>query len=455
MDNMLEVYTTAKDTQLRLSREDDIACGPGADEAESAVCVFVDPTRRHQQLLGIGGAITDASAEVFAGLADHAKQSLIEAYYDASAGIGYSLLRTTIHSSDFSSHSYTYIDEGDAALESFSVDHDQAHRIPLIRRALSTATNDIKVYASPWSAPAFMKDNGSMLQGGRLLPQYASAWAQYYAKFIEAYRKADIPIWGITLQNEPMAKQTWESMIYTAEEERDFLKAHLGPTLQAAGMEDIRIIVWDHNRDLLNHRARVILDDPDAARFVWGIGFHWYETWAGGEPMYRNVAQVHEDYPDIYLLLTEATVENFDAARYQHWPNGERYGDAMINDFNAGAVGWTDWNILLDDNGGPNHVGNYCMAPIHADTETGELIFTPSYYYIGHFSKFMRPGATRVSATTNRSQLQTTAFINLDGSLVIIVMNTRDEPIDYQLFLGDTRASGCISARAIQTLVHR
>jgi glucosylceramidase len=299
-----------------------------------------------------------------------------------------------------------------------------------------------------------MKTTNNMLKGGALLPEYADAWARYFTKFIAAYEKEGIPIWAITVQNEPMATQTWESMLYTAEEERDFLKNHLGPTMHKAGYGDKKIIVWDHNRDMMTERARVIFDDPEASKYAWGMGFHWYETWAGFEPMYRNVATVARNYPDKHLLLTEAAVEKFDPARYQYWANGERYGSAIINDLNNGAEGWTDWNILLDETGGPNHVGNLCFAPIHADTRTGELIYTPSYYYIGHFSKFIRPGAHRVSAASSRSTLLTTSFLNTDNRLATVVMNPTDKEIAYNFYVGSNSAQVSIPAHAIQTLVH-
>ncbi len=152
---------------------------------------------------------------------------------------------------------------------------------------------------------------------------------------------------------------------------------------------------------MITHRVSTILDDPKANKYVWGIGFHWYETWAGGQPMFENIEQVNAMYPDKNLIFTEGTVENFDSAKYQFWGNGERYGCSMINDFNNGVVGWTDWNLLLDETGGPNHVQNFCFSPIHGDTKTGELIYTPSYYYIGHFSKFIKQGAKRLAAAAS------------------------------------------------------
>jgi glucosylceramidase len=451
----LRVYTTAQGAtqQMRVSTVDTPRAGHALTEKENSI--FVNPQRRFQEMLGIGGAITDASAETFARLPKPAQRALLTAYYDPQKGIGYTLARTTIHSSDFSSGSYTYIKDGDAALKSFSVRHDERYRIPMLRQAIAAAGGTLTTFASPWSAPAFMKDSNNMLKGGKLLPAYAQAWATYYTRFIAAYEKAGILIWGISLQNEPMAVQTWESMVFSAEEERDFLKNHLGPTMEQAGYGDRKIIVWDHNRDMMLHRAHVIFDDPDAAKYAWGMGFHWYETWAGFAPMVENVSAVAQAYPDKPLLLTEAAVEKFDPAKLQYWPNGERYGTAIINDLNHGAVGWTDWNILLDEHGGPNHVGNYCFAPVHADTRTGEVIYTPSYWYIGHFSKFIRPGARRVSAASSRSNLATTSFLNTDGSLATVVMNASDVAIRYNLYVGAASSELEIPAHAIQTVVMR
>jgi glucosylceramidase len=452
--DVVTIYTTAQGASGQMVRSQAAPLKAGHPLTEGENSIFVEPQRRFQEFLGIGGAITDATAETFAKL-DAARQAeLLRAYYDTEQGIGYTLARTTIHSSDFASGSYTYIEEGDDRLETFSIEHDRKYRIPMIKRAIAAAGGTLPMMASPWSAPAFMKDSGNMLQGGKLLPQFAAAWAKYYTKFIGAYEAEGIPIWSISLQNEPMAKQTWESMLYTAEEERDFLKNHLGPTMHAAGYADKKIVVWDHNRDMMVHRANVIFGDPEAAKYAWGMGFHWYETWAGFDPMFENVRRVHESYPDKVLLLTEATVEKFDWAQVQRWSNGERYGTSIINDLNNGASAWIDWNMLLDETGGPNHVGNYCFSPIHADTRTGELVYTPSYWYIGHFSRFLRPGAKRVSAASSRSNLLSTAFLNGDGKLATVVMNPTDQEIAYNYYVGTASTRVTIPAHAIQTLVH-
>lgn len=449
----ITVYTSADSTNLRLTKTDNLQFSDLKQPLETQICVFVNPNKTFQTFLGIGGAITDASAEVFAKLSKDKQQELLDAYFTKDKGIGYSLIRTTIHSSDFSSGSYTYVEEGDKELKTFTIDHDRKYKIPLIKKAIATAGGKLTLFASPWSPPAFMKDTKNMLKGGKLLPEFYQSWANYYVKFINSYQKEGIPVWGLTLQNEPMATQKWESCIYTAEEERDFLKKYLGPTLKKAGLGDKKITVWDHNRDLISQRASTILDDAEASKYVWGIGFHWYESWSGGEQMFENVGKVHEMYPNKNLLFTEGCVESFKAEKYQLWANGERYGESMINDFNNGTVGWTDWNILLDENGGPNHVSNFCFAPIHGDTKTGELIYTPSYYFIGHFSKFIGKDAKRISSVASRSQLLTTSFLNKDGKVVTVVMNQSDKKIIYNLCIGTKKSEVSILPHAIQTLV--
>jgi glucosylceramidase len=449
----ITVYTTADKTDYRLSVTDRLTFKPLAQPLETQICVFVDPTKRAQTIMGIGGALTDASAEVFAKLPAAKQREFLDAYYDPSKGIGYTLGRTNIHSCDFSSASYTYVDDGDAALKSFSVAHDRQYRIPFIKRAIATAGGKLTLFASPWSPPAFMKTNNDMLHGGKLRPEFRQSWANYVAKFIKAYQSEGIPIWGVTVQNEPMATQTWESCIYTADEERDFVKSFLGPTFARQGLADHKIIAWDHNRDLIYQRVSTILADPDAARYVWGIGYHWYEPWSGGSMMFDNVRLVHETFPSKPLLFTEGTVDSFKAEDIRSWRLGEYYGHSMVNDFNDGAAGWTDWNVLLDMQGGPNHVGNYCFAPIHADTTTGELIYTSSYHYIGHFAKFVRPGARRIATSPSRSALLATGFVNTDGKMSVVVMNPSDKPLSYWLWMSGNAAEVNSLPHSIQTLV--
>ncbi len=447
------VYTTADSTTHRLAVTDTLTFTEMGQPLETQLCVFVDPARTYQTFLGVGAALTDASAETYAKLSKEKQQEFMQAYFDNSKGIGYTLARTNIHSCDFSSGSYTYVTEGDKELTSFSIEHDKQFRIPFIKEAIKAAGGALTLYASPWSPPAFMKDNNNMLRGGKLKPEFYQSWANYYVKFIKAYEAEGIPVWGLTVQNEPMATQRWESCIYTAEEERDFLKNFLGPTLHKEGMADKKVIVWDHNRDLLYQRAQTYFNDPEMSKYAWGIGFHWYEDWSGGKQMFSNVAMVNKAFPDKNILFTEGCAESFDSTRYNHWGLGEEYGRSMINDFNNGAVGWTDWNILLDETGGPNHVQNFCFAPVHADTRSGELIYTNAFYYIGHFSKFIKPGAKHIISSPSRSQLLSTSFVNADGSLVVVVMNESDKEATFYLWIDGKAAETKALPHSINTYV--
>jgi glucosylceramidase len=442
------VYITAKDTSQRLAKLADANFAPMPQPTEKQQCVFVDSTKTFQTLLGIGGALTDASAETFAKLPRDKQQEVLHAYFDPQKGNGYSLGRTHINSCDFSSESYTYVKDSDKELASFDIAHDRKYRIPFIKQALALAGKDFTLFVSPWSPPAWMKSNNNMLHGGSLKPEYYDAWANYFVKFIKAYESEGIPIWGLTVQNEPMANQPFESCIYTAEEERDFLKNHLGPTLENAGLKDKKILVWDHNRTMLYQRAQCILDDPAAAKYVWGVAFHWYVNDA-----FDNIKRVREAYPNVNVMLTEGCLSPH-GKKVADWQLGETYAQSMISDFNNGAVGWTDWNVLLDKQGGPNHVNNFCYAPIQADTSTGQLIYANSYYYIGHFSKFIRPGARRIISSSTVDNLLTTAFLNPDGKVAVVVLNSSDDAQPFWVWSSGQGAKTESPAHSIMTLVY-
>ena len=449
----VDVYTTADSTKYRLSKTATLNFVEKSQPFENEITVFVDPSKTFQSYMGIGGAITDAAAETFYKLPENKRKELLNAYYSATNGIGYTIARTNINSCDFSSDMYTYVNENDKSLNSFSVEHDKKYKIPFLKEANIAAANKLTIFASPWSPPSWMKDNNDMLHGGKLKKEFYPTWANYFVKFIKAYEKEGVNVWGVSIQNEPMATQRWESCLYTAEEEKEFLKKNLGPTFEKNGFSNKKIIVWDHNRDLMYQRAQTYFSDPIVAKYAWGMGFHWYEDWSGGTPMYDNVKRVHESFPNEHLLFTEGCAESFNASRYYAWVLGEKYARSMINDFNNGMEGFTDWNVLLDETGGPNHVGNFCFAPVHADTRTGELIYTNAYYYIGHFSKFIKPGAKRIISSASRSQLMTTAFKNPDGKVVVIVMNQSDKAASYNLWVNGKAAIAEALPHSISTLI--
>ena len=447
------MYSTVKNTDLRIAATDTLSWTPMNQPLESDIAVFIDPKHQFQQIIGFGGALTDASAEVLAKLPENLQDSLINAYYDSKSGIDYNFGRVTIGSTDFSSASYMYVADNDTTLSTFSVAHDETYKIPLIKRIQEKRKGDFTMFASPWSPPAWMKDNNDILHGGHLLRKYYGLWAQYQIKFLQAYHEKGMDFWGISAQNEPMAKQTWESCIYTAEEERDYIKEALGPALHENGFADTKLIAWDHNRDLLFQRASVLLNDSVAASYIWGLGIHWYETWSGTQPLYDNVHKVKENFPSINFLFTEGCQEKFDYNRINDWALGERYADNILNDLNNGITAYCDWNILLDETGGPNHVGNFCFAPVIANVAKKELHFTNAFWYLGQFSKFIHKGARRVSSTSNRSDLQVTSFVNPDGRIASIVLNRTDKDIDFHVWMDGQWAAAKAKAHSLNTIL--
>jgi len=445
-----EVYLTAKGSPNKITQQEPVKFQDLSQPVENFPNIIVDYKKTFQSLEGIGGAMTDAAAETFYKLPSEKQEEIMTAYYDAQKGIGYSFGRTHINSCDFSSESYAYVtDPRDTALSSFSIEHDKKFRIPFIKRALEKAGNQIKIFASPWSPPAYMKTNNNMLQGGKLKPEYAKSWALYYTKFIEAYKSEGIPIWGLTVQNEPMAVQTWESCVYTGEDERDFVRHHLGPQLEKSGLfPGIKLMIWDHNRDMMYQRAKAVYDDPEAAKYVWGTSFHWYMG-----DHFDNVKIVHEAFPDKALVFSEGCGYPFSWENVKDWKWGEIYATSIIQDFNNFTSAWTDWNLLLDETGGPNHVNNFCLAPIIGDTKKGEVYYMSSYYYIGHFSKFIRPGAKRVACTSMSDNLLATAFLNPDGKVAVVVLNKTDNAINFNIWIDKKAAKISTPAHSIVTCV--
>ncbi|MCG3156650.1 MAG: hypothetical protein DKINENOH_03274 [bacterium] len=444
-----EVYVTAKATNDRITKKEPLTFLPLEQPDEHTPTIILDKDKTFQTLVGIGGALTDASAETFYKLPAKQQQEILTAFFDKAQGIGFTLCRTNIHSCDFSSASYTYAEvPGDTNLKHFSIAPDLKYKIPFIKAVFARAGSELKLFASPWSPPAWMKTNNNMLQGGKLRPEYNQTWADYFVRFVQEFEKAGVPIWGLTVQNEPMAVQTWESCIFTAAEERDFVKYHLGPALERAGLSRLKLMIWDHNRGIMYQRAKVVYDDPEASKYVWGAGFHWY---VGDH--FDNVRLVHDAYPDKELVFTEGTEANFDANKVKDWQWGEVFGKSIIMDLNNWASGWVAWNVILDERGGPNHVGNFCMAPIICNTKTGELTYMNSFYYLGHFSRFLRPGAKRIICSSNHDDLLATAFLNPDGKIAVVVMNQTEKEIEFHTWIENQAVKTNSPAHSIVTLV--
>jgi len=447
------VYSTTKGTNERISQTATLGFESHPQPLETDECIFIDPSRQFQSIIGFGGALTDAAAETFFKLPGIAQDSILNAYYDSQNGIGYTFARTNMNSCDFSSGSYTYVNNNDVSLQSFSIGHDLQYKIPLIKKVNDKLNGRLTLLASPWSPPAWMKDNNDMLHGGILKREFYPAWANYFVKFIQEYRTAGVPVWGVTVQNEPMNKAPWESCCFSAEDERDFIKNHLGPDFEKNNLADKKIIVWDHNRDLVYQYVNTILSDPQAAKYVWGAGVHWYETWIADPPLFDNVAQVNAAYPNLNLLFTEGSMGKTSYYESNSWALGELYANNILHDLNSGIRAWCDWNALLDQNGGPSRVGNGSYAPIMGNTQTGSINIRNEYWYIGQFSKFIRPGARRIAASSNRGALQTTAFINRDGKIAIVVLNRSDSNIHYHIWSNGVWLEHAAAAHSIQTII--
>ncbi|MCK9394276.1 MAG: glucosylceramidase [Methylobacter sp.] len=438
-------FCTAHNTAYRLSELEPIEFESAENFSDPSV--FIDTTVKFQEIQGFGGAFTEAAAVTLDKMPVHLRQEILEAYFSPDTGNAYALCRTHINSCDFSLGNYAYTEvDGDVELKHFSIEHDRQALIPMIREAIDLSGGRLKLFASPWSPPAWMKTNGMMNNGGKLKPEYRQAWADYYVRYIQGYGREGIAIWGLTVQNEPEATQTWDSCIYTGEEERDFVRDYLGPTLHDAGLANVKVIVWDHNRDRMFERAKAVLDDPKAAQYVWGVGFHWY---CGDH--FDNVQLTHDAYPDKHLIFTEGCQEA--GPHLGSWDTGERYAHSMINDLNRWTEAWVDWNMVLDETGGPNHVNNLCSAPIIADTKAGEILYQSSYYYIGHFSRFIRPGARRVACAKTLDSLEASAFLNVDGTVAVVVLNRTGQEIDFVLKSQGLQAKTSIPARGIKTFV--
>lgn len=438
---------TGRDTAQRLSPQPAPAATRSAAPAGALV---IDPATRYQEMIGFGGALTESSAWVLAQLPAEARMEILRRYYDPQEGIGYTIGRTHLNSCDFSLNMWSLAPvPGDYDLHSFTLDPMRAWVMPLLHDARRVAGGDanFKLIVSPWSPPPWMKTNNRMDDGGSLRREYAPSWANFFVKFAQAMEREErFPVWAFTIQNEPEAHQTWESCLYTPEQERDFVKNHLGPAMEKAGLLDrIKLIGWDHNRDRVEARADALLGDPDAAKYFWGLGLHWYVS-----NDFAASSRVHALYPDKPILFTEGCWEG--GKHLGRWEHGEGYATQMIGDFSNWVAGYIDWNIVLDQRGGPNHVGNFCDAPVIVDTDTKEVRYGPSFYYIGHFSRYVKPGAHRV-ASTGGEGLDSVAFLNPDGSLVTVVMNKTVSSVSFALAAGGETLACSIPARSIQTYI--
>lgn len=395
------------------------------EAAECTDCmnlVQLFPQIREQTMEGFGRAFTESSAVNYHRLGKEQKKELIEAYF-GDKGLRYHLGRVSINSCDFALGNYTYVEEDDATLHSFSIAHDRQQIIPMIQAAMERTGGKMHFLASPWSPPAYMKTNGEMNHGGKLKEEVRELWAQYFVKFIREYREAGVPITAVTVQNEPAAVQTWNSCTYSAEEEGLFVAKHLGPALERAGMKDVDIYVWDHNKELLYQRFRDAVSVPGADRYIAGAAMHWYTG-----DHFDAIEILRKQYPGIKLMFSEGCVEYSRFADSGEVRKAEMYAHDMIGNFRAGVSTFLDWNLLLDEQGGPNHVGNFCAAPVMLEPEEQDgYVKKLMYYYIGQFSRYIPAESVRIATTQYTDGLEVCAFLTPSAERVLVVLNKSEE----------------------------
>jgi len=464
-----------KEITYFLTRKDQIMAKGELDFVEmpdtEKQLIKVYPNALRQEIIGFGGAFTEAAAYTFFQMSESEREEILSLYF-GETGNRYSLCRAAIQSCDFSLGSYSYIsDSNDSNLDSFSLERDKEYVIPMILQAIEL-NPDLSILASPWSPPAFMKTNQDMCHGGSLKDEYYKMWADMIVRYIAEYRKLGIPIDRVTVQNEPAAAQTWDSCIYTSEQEKRFASEYLKKSLRENNLSNVKIAIWDHNKEKVFDRALEMISDVEADSSISGIAFHWYSG-----DHFESVQLTREAFPQKELIFTEGCVEYSRFSQTDSLKHAEMYAHDMIGTLAAGANGYIDWNLLLNMEGGPNHVGNFCDAPIlcdskdpkdtrdtrdtkdtkdtkdPSDSENSRIHIHLSYYYLGHISRFVLPGARRMPVSRYTDMLETVGFMNKDGQKVVIVLNRTEEALPFQLMDGSKVCPFKITARSIMTIL--
>ena len=407
------------------------------------------PEKEYQEIEGFGGALTESSGYALAQMSEEKRKKIVGLYYGPD-GIGYTIGRVHMDSCDFSVGNYCAVEKpDDPSFPDFSLERDAKYVQPLLRMAAEAAGKPVPLLLSPWSPPAFMKDTGVRNGGGHLKKDQYALYAKYIAKYITEYRKLGFDIACMTIQNEPLAVQTWDSCEFSPEEEKELLCDYLCPALQEAGLGDVGIYIWDHNKERVYERTRDIVDDK-TAHMVEGCAFHWYTG-----DHFDTLQMVKEDYPDLKLIHSEGCVEllrkdvNYGNEREQ----ALRYAHDMIGDLNAGMNRWYDWNIVLDEKGGPNHVGNFCAAPVHCNGADDSFTLSPTFFAIEHFTRYIKPGAKRIAKSSFSQEIEVTAAKNPDGSVAAVNMNTSENAEQVNLRMCGKTARISLPAKSIQTVV--
>lgn len=437
----LELFTTYAD-ERRQSRQQAFEFLSDKDEIENEV-INLYPDEEFQQIEGFGGAITDAAGFVYAQMNEQQKKELMETYFSPDK-MKYELVRVHMDSCDFSLEMYEAMaDENDRNLDSFSFARTEKYIIPMLQDAQCTVGKPLKLMLSPWSPPAFMKTNGERKYGGALKAEYRDFWADYICRYIEEFEKRGFCVQRISLQNEAKAVQTWDSCIYTAAEEKEFLENHMCPSLKRHGLEHVEVFIWDHNKERIYERVIHTIDETNS-HLVSGVAFHWYSG-----DHFEALDLVCRRYPDLKMIVSESCIELGIRGDESAAEQANELSHEIIGDLNHGAIAFYDWNILLDETGGPNHAGNFCNAPFRYDREKKKLMPQLIQKYFAHFTHYIQAGAVRIGITRYTDKLECTAFKNTDGKIVIILLNRGQEDVPVVLRMKEKIAEFMVNAGSI------
>ena len=417
-----------------------------ADREKNLVNLY--PQIKYQKIEGFGGAFTDAAGYVFSLMPEPLQKQFLSDCF-SSGGLNYSFGRTSIDSCDFSRGMYA-ADETpeDRELAGFDMSRPMKYVLPLYLRAQETAGKPIRMMFTPWSPPAWMKTNGNRKHGGKLRKECSALWAEYICRYLLEARKAGMTPRLLSVQNEPKASQTWDSCLFSAAEEREFIRKDLRPALQRNGLSQLSLLIWDHNKERVFERACETVCDQEMEQMVDGVAVHWYSG-----DHFEALQMIRDRFPDKLIVFSEACVEYSLYRGDNQLRNARMYGHEIIGCLNHGLNLFLDWNLLLDEQGGPNHVGNFCDAPMMYDTRTGTLIHNLSWDYIGHFSRFIQPGALRIGLSRYCGSLEAVAALNPDGSVCVAAMNPTDEKLSFFLRMNGRVWPAELAGDSISTFV--
>ncbi len=442
MERMKVKYvSTWYENNERRREEWETALVPDGGEEDCLLNLY--PSVTYQTFEGFGGALTESAGYIY-GLMDGAqKKSMLRAYFDGNE-MGYRMVRIPIDSCDFSLGHYEAVENAeDKVFSQFQLERVEKHIFPLLDDAQKVYGDRLEIMLTPWSPPAYMKTNGDRNHGGELKQEYKKVWADYICRYIREYRKRGYLVKRISLQNEPKAVQTWDSCVYTAQQEKEFLRDYLWAALQEHDLSDVEVFIWDHNKERAYERACEIIDDT-TAHMIAGIAFHWYSG-----DHFEALQMIRERFPDKKLILSEACIEYSKFASDDYLKNAQKYAHDMIGNMNSGMNAFYDWNIVLDEEGGPNHVGNFCDAPFLFDTKRNELIRRNTADYLWHFAHFIKTGAVRIGMSRYCDEFEAVAFLNPDGQIAVILLNRTCHDVRVRLRLGERMAEICVKANAI------